>query len=366
MADSPSHQAVPPVESAQVRNHLLYSLSLPERAFRSASGMVGGALREASCLLVPQAFQDSKTYSVLVRQMLDFMAEDIGGVKRKDEACQGVPQVDNYVARKTVGNFVDLAGMATLHLSPLVVLAVFSDVAYGSQTFLKQLAEELKAQGIIEPDSTIDRASDLVTALGDASGIAANTFDTPPLSIDGLRETINDARKAAGRLDPASVIPQAEIARMWAEMNEIAQNEGVSLLNISSAMTLYSLQRIGKFGGGALSGAKVAGNLLDRAVFDHYRGALIRLRTEGFYAMLAESSAPYIEAVWENFSCEKPTLTEDFVSGRMLSKAGRTVMGWLGCGQPADILPGDGTDKETESKVPAKPGADDPKSQPST
>jgi hypothetical protein len=270
------------------------------------------------------------------------------------------------VARKTVGNFVDMAGMATLHLSPIILLAVFSDVAYGSQTFLKQLAEELKAQGIIEPDSTIDRASDLVTAIGEASGIAATTFDTPPLSVEGLQATINDARKAAGRLDPTSVIPQAEITRMWAEMNEIAQREGVSLLNVSSAMTLYSLQRIGHFGGGALSSVKVAGNLLDRTVFDHYRGALVRLRAEGFYAMLAEASAPYIEAVWANFSSEKATITEELVTGRMLSKAGRTVMRWLGCGDPAEAPSSDGGTNATGPVEPPAPPADGTKIQPST
>jgi len=50
---------------ARVRDFLLYSLSLPERTLRSASGMVGGALRESASLLVPQAFQSSTTYSVM-------------------------------------------------------------------------------------------------------------------------------------------------------------------------------------------------------------------------------------------------------------------------------------------------------------
>ena len=34
--------------------------------------------------------------------------------------------IDNFVARKTVGNFIELAGLATLHLSPLTLLAVVS------------------------------------------------------------------------------------------------------------------------------------------------------------------------------------------------------------------------------------------------
>ncbi|NLE37212.1 MAG: hypothetical protein GX621_04225, partial [Pirellulaceae bacterium] len=76
-------------EYSAVRDFLVYSVSLPERAFRAASGLVGGTLRESASLLVPQAFQNSKTYTVLVRQMLDFMVEDVGGVARRDEP--GVP-----------------------------------------------------------------------------------------------------------------------------------------------------------------------------------------------------------------------------------------------------------------------------------
>jgi hypothetical protein len=58
--------------------------------------------------------------------------------------------VEDYVARKTLGNFIDLAGFATLHFLPIPVLAVISDVGYGSGTYLKELARDLKHQGVIE------------------------------------------------------------------------------------------------------------------------------------------------------------------------------------------------------------------------
>ena len=68
MADEASSQPEPQDPGyAGVRDFLLYSLSLPERTLRSASGVVGGALRESASLLVPQAFQSSKTYEVVVR-----------------------------------------------------------------------------------------------------------------------------------------------------------------------------------------------------------------------------------------------------------------------------------------------------------
>ena len=89
--------------------------------------------------------------------MLDFMVHDVGGVTTKMAAGGEAARVDNFVARKTVGNFVEMAGLATLHVSPLMLLAVVSDVAYGSQAYVRQLADELRREGVISETSTIDR-----------------------------------------------------------------------------------------------------------------------------------------------------------------------------------------------------------------
>jgi len=313
---------------APVINFLLYGLSLPERTVRSASSVVGGALRESAELLVPQAFQSSKTYNVMVRQMLDFMVEDIGGVEGSGDP-DSPAKVENFVARKTVGNFVDMAGLATFHLSPLMLLAVVSDVAYGSQAYLQELAVELKQQGVIAEDSTIDRVDDLLAAVAATAESTASAFDTPPLSVDGLKQTIDETRKAVLSVDPTSVIPKAEVQRMWTEIHETAVSEGVNPFAISSAMTLYSLDKVALVGRGALSTVKAAGTLFDRHVIDHYSNALVDIREKGLYASLQESATPYIDAVWTNFSSEKDTITEDMLSGRLICKAWGKVRGWV-------------------------------------
>jgi len=234
---------------AGVFDYLLYSLSLPERTLRSATSVVSGTLRESASLLVPQAFQNSKTYTVLVRQGLNFLAEDVGGVQR-DENDTGPPPVENFVARKAVGNFIELAGLATMHLSPLMLLAVFSDVAYGSQAYLKELADELKSQGVIDEQSTIDHVDDLLKAVAGASKTAAGAFDTPPLSLEGLTKTVSDTRKAVASINPASVIPQAEVSRLWNEIHTLAKSQGVNPLAISGAATSTRCARSARWGAG--------------------------------------------------------------------------------------------------------------------
>jgi hypothetical protein len=313
----------------RVRDFLLYGVSLPERTLRSASGVVSGALRESASLLVPQAFRNSKTYNVFVQQMLDFMAEDIGGVERPDDP-NAPPKIENYVARKAVGNFVEMAGLATLHLSPMMVLAIVSDVAYGSQAYLKELADELKGQGVIDQQSTIDHVDDLLEAVAGASRTTAAAFDTPPLSVDGLKQTIDETREAVRSIDPTKVIPQAEVKRLWDEIHQTATSQGVNPLAVSSAMTLYSLGKIGSLGRGALSTVKAAGTLADRHIIVHYTNALHDIRQKGIYASLAETSQPYVDAVWQNFSTRKTTITEDLFSGKLVGQTWGAARRWLG------------------------------------
>jgi len=316
---------------SRVRDYLLFGLSLPERALRSASGIVGGTLRESASLLVPRAFQDSKSYSVLIRQMLDFLAEDVGGVERA-EGAEASPKVEDFVARKAVGNFIDLAGMATLHLSPLVLLAVVSDVAYGSQAYLRELAGELKERGVIDRDSTVDHVDDLLEAVASAAETTASALNTPPLSLDGLKRTVDQTRAAVAKLDPTKVIPQAEVKRLWEDIHAIATREEVSPLAVSGTMTLYLLGKMGRIGRGALSTVTVAGTLLDRHVIDHYAAALGKIRRVGLYPTLADTSKPYIDVVRKKFSTENKTLTEKLLSGQWIGQAWHAVCRRLGRG----------------------------------
>jgi len=288
---------------------------------------VGGTLRESVSLLVPQAFQSSKTYSIFVTQMLDFLVEDVGGVERSGE--ESGDKVENFVARKAVGNFIELAGLATLHLSPMTVLAIVSDVAYGSQVYLKELASELKEAGVIDENSTIEKVDDFLEAVSAASGTTASAFDTPPLSVEGMKQTIEDTRTAVSQIDPTQVLPESEIKQLWSEIHEIAATNGVDPLAVSSAMTLYSLDKAGIASKGALSTLRAAGTLLNRTVIDHYTSALADIQKKGIYGSLAESSQPYLAAVWTNFSTEKETITEDVVTGRMLGRAWRASCDWL-------------------------------------
>ena len=312
---------------ASAGRYLFYGLSLPERAVRSSIGLAAGAARETAQFLVPRAFQDSRTYGIVIRNSLNFLASDVGGVAPDPDGEQ--PAIEGYLARKAVGNFVDLAGWATLSCSPIWLMAVVSDVAYGARAYTRELATELKQKGLIDEKSTINSVDDLLGAIQAATGEAAGLFDTPPLSVKDLRATLEATRAALDGADITSVIPENELETLWSEMKQVAGEENVGLLGVSGAVTMLTLQKIGTVGQGALTGVQVVGGLLNRQVISHYTESMVTIREHGFYRSLRDTSEPYIEAVWSNFSIDRETWTEAVFNGRAIGWGFSKVTGWL-------------------------------------
>ena len=314
-------------ERGVLQQMLLYSLSLPERVVRSSVGVAAGAVMETAGLLIPQSFQSAKTYELVVKNSLGFLTENVGGVASET----GAPAAgDDFMARKAVGNFVDLAGMATLHVSPVWLLAIVSDVAYGTSSYVQELARELQEQGIIDDSSSIHHVEDVLSAIQKSSGSAATLFDTPPMSVEQLKETLNKTRESITSVDYTGILPESELRQYWMEMQEISASHGVSLLGVSGALAMNTLGKLETAAKGSLTGVRVIGGLFNRHVIGHYMSSLQTIQEKGLFESLCETSVPYVEAVWNNFSHDKPTWTEDLVSGRLAVKGWRKVTGWMG------------------------------------
>ncbi len=308
-----------------VLKHLLFGLSLPERVLRSGVGLAAGVVQESASLLVPQAFQTSKSYEISITNSLQFLTETVGGVTRDAEPAADTNEAADFVARKAVGNFVDLAALATLHVSPMWILAMVSDVAYGTKTYVKELAAELKEQGLIDDASTIHNVDDILSSLQDVAGKTASNLDRPPFSIDGLKSVVAETRESMSQADLRKLVPQREMQRYWEEMREIAKDENVSMLQVSGAITMQTLGKVTTVGHSALTGVRVAGGMLNRNVLQHYVQSLHRVHEKGYYTTLSNSSQPYLQAVWNNFSSSKESWTENLLNPTNIqSRIGKT------------------------------------------
>lgn len=321
----------------QMLSGLLFGLSLPERLVRSAVGITAGTAKEIAEFVVPQAFQSSKSYEVAVRNSLDFLISTVAHVSESkcespaasveqniavlnpentvaDSADATVVDPGRFIAKKAVGNFIDIAGLTTLHVSPLWILAIVSDAAYGTKTYLSELSSELEKQGLIDDSSTIHKVDDLFAAVQNASGKAASQFDQPPLSLSELKESFNQTRAALNEVNPTLLIPESEIRRYWDDMKQLATRENISLLGVSGAVAMQAVESIRGVSQGTLTGLFVAGKIVNRNIFSHYTSALTTIHRNGIWSSVKDSYGPYVEMAWGNFTSSRKSWTEQVLN----------------------------------------------------
>jgi hypothetical protein len=233
-----------------------------------------------------------------------------------------------FIARKAAGNFIDIAGLTTLHLSPIWVLAIVSDIAYGSQTYLQELSQELQAQGLIDDASTIHKVDDLFDSIKRTCGQAASTFDQPPLSIEELRISLEQLQQSIREIDPSQMIPESEIRNYWTEMRTLATQEQVSLLGVSGAIAMQTVESIKGLTHGTMSGLFIAGQILNRNVFGHYAQALARIQERGLWSSVRSTYEPYVDLAWGNFTSSRKSWTEQVLAPGNMARAWNSVKGW--------------------------------------
>jgi hypothetical protein len=300
--------------------------------------MVGGAcavLRETASVAVPGAIQRSRLYSTAVRKMLDFLVTDIGKLRcppagdAASETAAAAGEDSQYVVKKAIGNVIDLAGLTVLHVSPFWVIAIFSDVALGTKTYLRALAEELKRQGVIEKSATIDNIDNLLGALEETSGALAENLDTPPVTVAQLRTSVTRLRQEAGRIDLTRVISSEDVAAVWNELERTASREGRSLLEVSGAVAMMTYTQLVRTGKGAYSSAKVGFDLVNDNIVQHYREALQRIHQRGYYQAVLETYEPYVQGLRLLFESCTETTTEQLLRGKPFRRLWRWLISWF-------------------------------------
>ena len=320
---------------------LHYSAGLPE-SLRSAGAYASELVRESANWLVPSAFRNSHSYSVFVQQMFDYVVKDLAGAWRgeaaeksqrlEDGAGATQEEIDQqsyqvFLARKTVGSLLDMTALATFHLSPLLVLAVYSEIAYGSQKIMQLLGVRLKEQGIIPEKTVVEDTTSLMAALEKAAKIAAKMFEQPPLSMQGLQRTIDETRATVGQVKPEKLLPFAEIDQLWRQMELAARDQKASIWDVSATISIVALNNIQAIDDGGLVSLEIVGNMYQEQIIDHYWEGLRAIERQGLLPTLSRACQPYVETVWTNYSVDQKTWREQLLGGELI-KWGWSQLSW--------------------------------------
>src|SRR5919106_3390204 len=126
-----------------------YLLSFPERLVRSALGLGAGVAREVGEVALADGIRRSKLYQNLVDATLRYLIEQVGGVE--GIYAEGTLS-DDFLARRTAGNVVEVLGIVAFRASPVWILAALADLCGMGRHMIPEIADALKAEGLLEKE----------------------------------------------------------------------------------------------------------------------------------------------------------------------------------------------------------------------
>ena len=282
---------------------------------RAVLGLSAGAAREVGEMALPDGVRHSQLYQNLVDTTLRFLIEDVGGAEGVYKSSGQLP--DDFLARRTAGNAVEVLGIVAFRASPVWVLAALADVCGVGRQLIPEIAGALKAQGLLEQDAQFASVDEMLDGLQRTSSRLATAINTPPLDVAGLRAEWEAIRTEARTLRPASLPTGEAIAGMWNELKAESERQHASIFETSSMMAMSAARAVPDglrwLSASAGVGAKRTGQLVATALLDHYRQTLSEMRNVGYAAFAARQLRPYLNAAAAQFAPERRTITEKVI-----------------------------------------------------
>jgi hypothetical protein len=289
-----------------------YLLSLPERVLRSASALSAGLVREIGNVTLPKAVRRTMLYQTMVESTLRFLVEQVGQV---DGAYPAEGKLaENFLLKRTIGDGIDLAGLAAFHASPVWVLAALADISGAGRQLMDEISASLKDEGLLDRNTSFENVDQILDGLERSAGQLATSIRFPPLDVPGLRKEWS-ALKASVRTIPPRSLPSAGF--VWEEWNNLkreAVGQGHTVLELSSLIALSTVRAVPANLMWLSRCAKTAtlrtGQFFAEGLFDHYRTTLNEIRETGYLAYWTREFRPYLHAAAMQFSLSHKSLTE--------------------------------------------------------
>jgi hypothetical protein len=292
-----------------------YLVSLPERVFRSLFGMGAGMVRETAAVALPDGVRRSQLYQNLVDATLLYVITQVGGVET--DAGGGSRPPEDFLARRTAGNAIELLGIVAFRASPVWVLAALADISGLGRHLIPEIADALKAQGLLDKDAEFTNVDQLLNGLEQTSAVLAAAINTPPLDVAGLRSEWEILRERARGLQPADFPSGDTIRAVWTQLRKESEEQGRSIFETSSLIAVSAARAIPDgvrwVSASARVGARRTGQVFADALLDHYRDTLSEIRRAGYVAYARQQLTPYIRASIGQFSPQRPTLTQRLI-----------------------------------------------------
>ncbi len=289
-----------------------YLVTLPERIVRSVVGLSAGLAREVGDVVIPEKVRRGQLYSNLVDTTLRFLIEQVGGAEGAYPSAGRLPE--DFMVRRAAGNAIEVLGIVAFRASPVWVLAAMADVSGLGRHLIPQIADELKQQGLLDPDRQFESVDQMLDGLERTSGRLASAINTLPLDVASLRAEWHAIREESRALQPDALPSTEVVTNLWERLRAEAAAQNRSVFETSSALALSAVRSVPDgvrwFSASAVASAGRTGRVVGSALLEHYRQTLDEVRETGYAEYTTRQLSPYVKAAVAQFSPAQRTLTE--------------------------------------------------------
>ena len=178
---------------------------------------------------------------------------------------------------------------------------------------------------LLERDTEFENIDQILDGLERTSARLADSFNTPPIDIEGLSDEWEAVKKEAVTI-PVSQLPHpSRLFTAWDQLKQEARQQGCSTFQISSLMALSVVKR---FPSRALwlsqcftLAATRTGQLFGHRLLEDYSLSLTEIKKAGYLRYWVNELAPYLKAAASHFSPRHTSYTQHLIAW-CLEKAG--------------------------------------------
>ncbi len=290
----------------KLNRYLMLSLSIPERAARALSGMVGGMTLLLCNTLLPNMVRNSSSYHFTMGMFQSFLVRNLAGMSE----VETVKLQDNFVHRKMLGTGLEAAGLLTMHFSPVWVFAIASDAAKGGKVFLQRLVTELKENDVIDKDRNPESLEQILQAIDDFGRRGATAIDTPPLSASEINDLASELRDSVGNLANNSVNLLPRFEEIWNQISLVAKKENLSREQVLGMLSVSAANIAGTSFNTAGAVTKTGYAFLDEEILSGYKSSLTDINDEGALNYMNNHMRPFVANAQQQFDFSRDTWTQ--------------------------------------------------------
>jgi len=279
---------------------------------RSLGALCGGLLHELGEVALPPAIRRTALYRMMIGVTLRFLIEQVGQVEGVYPLESGL--AGNFILRRTASHGIELLGIIAFRTSPIWVLAALADLTGGGHRLIREIADALKQEGLLEREGGFQTMEQILGGLERTSEHLATTLNMPPVNVTDLRKEWDTLTESLRSIPPDHIPALKRLEATWDELRKTAEEQDRSVFALSSLLAISSLAHVPAnllwLSKATTSAARRTGSVLGEAILDHYSEALRDIGETGFLNYWEREFRPYLKGAAEQFSPERLSFTQ--------------------------------------------------------